>query len=601
MARKVLAMLLTLAVIPAVNFLPVADAARPGRRSSAAATPANAATANDLEKLGGDFWEWRDRNSPVNGDDINRIPPSVSLPPGAAPDWSAAGIAAKRRNLAEFEARWKAMNPSGWPVPQQVDYQLMGSAIARVRWELDLNRLWQRDPGFYLSQTLTALLESMVEPPPFDAERSRIIRARMDVIPSILESAKANLHAVRPFAELAIQSLGDIRQRLQQVDAEVSPMLADGDPAAFHAATERAIAALESYRAWLEQHLSSMPTPTAIGRSNYQFFLSRVALLPYTPEDLLRISREEWERTVAFEQYEQHRDQGLPELSIAANIDEEIHAATQDELAIRKFLEDRGILSVPPDVGHYTTRPAPGYLEALSEFGEIDSFLGHTGVRYLHNPSPDLGFFELATTKDPRPLTVHEGVPGHFFQLTLSRMHQDPIRRHFYDSGSIEGLGFYAEEMMMQAGLFDDRPRARELIYSWMRLRALRVEVDVKLALGEFTIPQAADYLQHYVPMDPHTAMGEAAAFAATPGQAIAYQIGKAQILRFLADAKLKQGSAFDLRAFHDYLWKNGNVPIALLRWEYLGLDDDWRDAQKRRAGAIPSVAEPKPVAKGAN
>jgi len=311
--------------------------------------------------------------------------------------------------------------------------------------------------------------------------------------------------------------------------------------------------------------------------------------------------REEWERTVAFEQYEQHRDQGLPELSIAANIDEEIHAATQDELAIRKFLEDRGILSVPPDVGHYTTRPAPGYLEALSEFGEIDSFLGHTGVRYLHNPSPDLGFFELATTKDPRPLTVHEGVPGHFFQLTLSRMHQDPIRRHFYDSGSIEGLGFYAEEMMMQAGLFDDRPRARELIYSWMRLRALRVEVDVKLALGEFTIPQAADYLQHYVPMDPHTAMGEAAAFAATPGQAIAYQIGKAQILRFLADAKLKQGSAFDLRAFHDYLWKNGNVPIALLRWEYLGLDDDWRDAQKRRAGAIPSVAEPKPVAKGAN
>jgi len=583
MARKVLTILVALAVIPAVNFLAAAGAAKPGARSAAVAPPSIAATGNDLEKLGSDFWEWRDRNSPLNGDDVDRVPPSASLPRGGGVDWSAAGIAAKRRTLGEFEARWNAMHPAGWPVAQQVDYQLMGSAIARVRWELDLNRQWQRDPGFYLSQTLTPLLESLVEPPPFDAERSRIIRARMQEIPAILECAKTNLHAVRPFAELAIQSLGGIRPHLTQVEAEVPPMLAGGDPGAFHASAEKAITALESYRDWLQQHLNSMPVQSAVGRANYQFFLSRVALQPYTPEDMLRISRQEWERTVAFEQYEQHRDQGLPELPIAANIDDEIHATAQDELAIRKFLEDRGILTVPANMGHYTGRPLPGYLNALSEFGELDSFLGHTGVRYLHKPSPDLGFFELTSTKDPRPMTVHEGVPGHFFQMTLARMHEDPIRRHYYDSGPIEGIGFYAEEMMLQARLFDDRPRVREIIYSFMRLRALRVEVDVKLALGEFTIPQAADYLQHYVPMDPHTAIGEAALFATTPGQAITYQIGKAQILRLLADAKLKQGSAFELRAFHDYLWKNGNVPITLLRWEYLGLDDDWREVQKHR------------------
>src|SRR5438045_8767782 len=104
-----------------------------------------------------------------------------------------------------------------------------------------------------------------------------------------------------------------------------------------------------------------------------------------------------------------------------------------------------------------------------------------------------------------------------------------------------------------------------------MRLRALRVEVDVKLALGEFTLEQAAKYLQEKVPMDAETARQEAIAFSTSPGGAISYQIGKLQILKLLADARLAQGKQFNLRAFHDFVWKNGNVPISLQRWEYLG------------------------------
>ncbi len=110
-----------------------------------------------------------------------------------------------------------------------------------------------------------------------------------------------------------------------------------------------------------------------------------------------------------------------------------------------------------------------------------------------------------------------------------------------------------------------------------MRLRALRVEVDVKLALGQFAIAQAADYLAEHVPMDKKTAAGEAALFATTPGQAITYQVGKSQIMDFLAQSHLKQGDKFSLRKFHDFLWLNGNVPIALQRWEFLGEDDDVR------------------------
>jgi uncharacterized protein (DUF885 family) len=124
--------------------------------------------------------------------------------------------------------------------------------------------------------------------------------------------------------------------------------------------------------------------------------------------------------------------------------------------------------------------------------------------------------------------------------------------------------------MMLQAGLFDDSPHTREIIYNFMRLRALRVEVDVKLALGEFTLEQAAKYLHEKVPMDELTARQEAIAFSTSPSGAITYQIGKLQIMKFLADARMKHGDKFNLRAFHDFVWKNGNAPIALQRWEFL-------------------------------
>ena len=115
----------------------------------------------------------------------------------------------------------------------------------------------------------------------------------------------------------------------------------------------------------------------------------------------------------------------------------------------------------------------------------------------------------------------------------------------------------------------------RAKVYSFMRLRALRVEIDIRLAVGDFTIEQAGEYLARAVPMDRATAVSEAVFFAFNPGQAITYQIGKLQILQFLADAKLDQGEDFSLRHFHDFLMQNGNVPIALQRWEYLGRDDE--------------------------
>lgn len=559
--------------------------------------PSLQAQPQSLEKLADDFWVWRAQYAPFSPDDVNRMER-----PGGTRDWSRASIDQRRKDLAGFEARWKKINPAEWPVPKQIDYKLMGSALSRVRWELEVNPRWKRDPNFYIDQTLTALAEALTVPAPYDEGRSREILARIENIPSILKQGSENLdNPPAPFAAVATENLDGIRDHLHTMASALvgSTTLR---PEELNAATDRAADALEKFQQQLKDKLgsegmtasqpsdsrgrlesrSSLPQQTALGRDVYIWLLRNVALMPFTPEELLAMGRQEWNRAVAFETYEKNRNKDVPPLKMATDINSWIKDAAAKELQIRKFLEERGILTLPKWLQHYTLRETPEYLQALG-FTEHDDFtspsrLNENCIRYVPEPSEKLGYFWRATAMDPRPITVHEGIPGHYFQLCLSWKNDDPIRRHYYDSGANEGIGFYAEEMMLQAGLFDDPATAghtREIIYNFMRLRALRVEVDVKLALGQFTLEQAAKYLQEKVPMDQQTARQEAIAFSTNPGGAMTYQIGKLQILKFLADARMQQGDKFNLRAFHDFVWKNGNVPIALQEWEYLGKPDD--------------------------
>jgi uncharacterized protein (DUF885 family) len=540
--------------------------------SSLALSASGQTQADSLDKLATDFWAWRAKYAPFTGDDVNRIERT-----GGTRDWSRPSIDNRRKDLAAFEARWKKIDASGWPIPKQVDCNLVGSALARVHWELDINPRWKRDPLFYIDQTLTALTEALTVPAPYDEAHSREILTRIENIPSILHEGEANLEKPpAPFATVTVQTLGGVRERLRKMEKTLlgSTTLKEQE---LNGACDRAATALEHFRAKLQEQLPTLPKETALGRDPYIFFLKNVALYPYSPEEILAMGRQEWDRAVAFEAYEKNRNKDVPPLKIADKIDNWIADAAGKELQIREFLEKRDILSVPDWIQHYTLRSTPEYLRALG-FTETDDFtspsrLKENCIRYVPHPSSNLGYFWRATAMDPRPIIVHEGIPGHYFQLCLSWKHENPIRRHYYDSGANEGIAFYAEEMMLQAGLFDDSPHTREIIYNFMRLRALRVEVDVKLALGEFTLEQAAKYLQEKVPMDASTARQEAIAFSTGPGQALTYQIGKLQIIKFLADARMQQGEKFNLRAFHDFVWKNGNVPIALQRWEYLGAD----------------------------
>src|SRR5437667_2051906 len=532
--------------------------------------------ADTLDDLARDFWAWRAAEQPVSSDDV----PCIHLPSAWVHNWSPEAVARYHKQLDEYETRWQKIDASAWPIPRQVDYRLMGSALSRVRSELHRIRNWQRDPSFYVQQTVGPYLQLLLPPPPFDSARSKQIVATLASIPRTLASAKQNLtEPAAPFARIALSPLRDIRPRLLDSVAGLKPLLDAESSRNLDSVSEQAAVALESYRDWLTQRLPTMRTETAIGRDNYVFFLKNVALLPFSPEQLLEMGKQEWARSVASQVYEEHRNAGIPELGLFKNESEQIAEEQKDELAVRRYLQLKDILTVPDWLQHYRFAPTPRYLAGFADITELDDFTGphrlkENCTRYIAVPGSTLGYFAATMAKDPRGIIVHEGVPGHYFQLAISWANSDPIRRYYYDSTANEGIGFYAEEMLLHAGLFDDSPRSREFIWNFMRLRALRVEVDVKLALGVFSLDQAAEYLKNTVPMDSATAHEEAAMFATTPGQAIFYQIGKLQIYKFLADAHRKKGAAFNLRAFHDVLWQNGNVPVALQRWEFLGLKD---------------------------
>jgi Uncharacterized protein conserved in bacteria len=288
-------------------------------------------------------------------------------------DWSAAAIDRRTRDLKEFDARYQKIDPSGWPIPQQVDYRLIGSALSRVHWELEVNPRWKRDPNFYIEQTLTPIVEALTVPAPYDEPRSREILTRIENVPSILQQAAENLDkAPGPFVTVAIDALEGVRERLRKMAESLRPATTLGEKE-LSEATYRAADALEHFCANLNDRLASAPKETALGRDAYVFFLKNVALYPYSPEQILEMGQQEWNRAVAFETYEKERNKNVPPLQLAKDTDSWIKGAAARERQIREFLEKRGILTVPDWMQHYTLRPIPQYLASLG-FAENDDF-----------------------------------------------------------------------------------------------------------------------------------------------------------------------------------------------------------------------------------
>lgn len=541
-----------------------------------------------LEKLADEFWTWRLATVPDSHDDI----PRVERPPGWLPDWSPDAVSDRRRVLSDLTRRHRELDLSSEPTAVQVDGRLLGSALARVHWELDLVRAWQRDPTFYLAQALVPIYLPLLEPPPFDDRRATMIVDRLRHVPEVLAQARENLagHACAPFARCTLRLLSEVDGSLDVAMSALVTMLPPRQAGELPAAARIAADAVAGYRSWLAEHVESWGDIEPIGPQALAYFLHRVALLPYPAGRLRDMGRQEWDRAVATEHILRRRYRDAPAPQLPADAAAQAHQQERDEYCVRGFLVYRGLLSQPDTLRHYKFAPRPAYLEPLTWLGVADDLTSPSRVmddahRYVPEPRPDLPYFAAAAAHDPRTAIVHEGV--HAQQLALGWQHENPARRRFYDSVPNEGIAFYHEELVQLAGLFDDAPASAVFVANAMRLRALRVEVDIALALGELTIEEAADRLAVAVPMDRATAWEEAVAFARLPGQALSYQIGKLQIMELLATASRELGERFDLREFHDRLWREGNVPLALQRWELLGLRDHLAEADRLAADLV--------------
>jgi hypothetical protein len=544
---------------------------------AAASDDAPVASPTDMRTLATEFFEWRRVQQPASGDDI----PRVERPDGWVPDFSPAALESYRVRYQDYLNAVDGLDTRDWDVTSRVDARLLRAAIQRVHWELDVLQSPHRNPLFYVQQTLGSLFELLILSSPMGEQRAGNILVRLEQIPHTLQAARENLNRpVRPFAQATINSLVDAEERMSRLRRALAAEFPDAQQQRLRKSIAKAAKALSDYSDWLQGNLDGMQTGFAIGPLKYQWFLANVALIPHSPDELLEQGRQAWNRAVSWEALEQNRNHELPPLPILESAERQIQVSLLKENEIRTFLESRNLVTVPEWLMHYRNRLMPPHLEPLAFLGVTDdltseSRLDEDAYRYIREPADTLPYFALSAARDPRPLIIHEGVPGHYLQLALSWANPNPIRRRYIDSSANEGIAFYVEELLLQAGLFDFSPRSREIIYNFMRLRALRVEVDIRLAIGDFTIEQAADYLTRAVPMDRETALEEAVFFAFNPGQGISYQVGKLQILRFLADARLERGADFSLRDFHDFLMLNGNVPVALQRWEYLGSDAD--------------------------
>lgn len=547
--------------------------------------------AGDLRELAADIWAWRAQQQPATGDDIPRLP----RPAGWLPDFSADAVARARARRQELADRWAALDVSGLDVEARVDHRLVGSVLCRVAWELDVLQSWRRDPVFHVHQALGPYYDLLLPLPPFDDERAGSLATAIESVPRALEAAQASLdEPTGPLTAAALALLDGVGERLEQSVHALVEHLPGGGRDRLIAALPAAVAGLDAFRDHLAG-LDGLSDEVGVGEEALVWFLRNVALMAETPAELVSRARQEWERAVVWEVIAKQRAQSAPPAPLPVTADEQIAREAASAAEVRAFYESADLLTQPDSLRDYLNAALPDYVAPLRFLGVSDDLtddhrLDQNGVSYVPAPGPDLPYFYAANARDPRAGIVHEG--AHYQQLAISYGHPNPVRRRYYDSTANEGIAFYNEEMLLQAGLFDDAPHTRAVIWNFARLRALRVEADVHLAIGAMGLDETVDFFVQRVPMDRETAFEETSFYAGNPGLALSYQTGKLQLLSLIAAAAGTEG--FSLRALHDAVWRDGNVPFSLLRWQLLG-DRTVLDV----IDADPATGAPVPVRMG--
>ena len=181
-------------------------------------------------------------------------------------------------------------------------------------------------------------------------------------------------------------------------------------------------------------------------------------------------------------------------------------------------------------------------------------------------------------TVEQTALYMHEGAPGHHFQISLAQENTDlpPFMRFGGNTAYVEGWALYAETLGYEMGLYDD-PYQRFGQLNNEMFRAIRLVVDTGLHSKGWSRDQAIDYMLANSSKSRTDATAEVERYIAIPSQALAYKIGQLKIQELRARAEAALGDRFDVRAFHDQVLNTGALPLPILDKKI----DDWIASQK--------------------
>jgi hypothetical protein len=513
-------------------------------------------TYDDLLEL---FAEWREFESPplLNG----------------APDYTVEQFEKRQDSYLALRERLDAFVIDEWPIPQQVDWHLVRAEMNGYDFNRRILRPWERDPAFYNSvwtyrsdvpghegPTHHAVVELWTyEFPLSDAEQERLTR-ELGVVPPLMKQAQRNLTGNA--RDLWITGIRDIRQQRGVLD-ELQRRVADAANGELKSGIQQALAATDELIAWLETEADSKTGPSGIGKDNYTWYQQNVHLVPLTWEDEVRLLRRELARAWSSLKLEEQRNRDLPPM-VAASTPEEYDALAEDAVnRIMRFLEDKNIVTVTD------------YMEpALRE--HMGSFV----------PEEQRHFFWITAHYDPAPLFTHF---WHWFELARMDLepHESPVRQgallyNIFDSRN-EGTATGVEEMFMHAGLYDDSPRSRELVWILLAQRAARGLGSLYAHANEMTMEEAGQVHMDWTPRgwmktEKELLIFEQHLYLRQPGYGTSYVTGKYLLERTLADYARQvelRGEAFELRDFFDRLNAIDSIPISLGRWEMTGLNDE--------------------------
>ena len=497
------------------------------------------------------FGEWREFQKPRVVDGV--------------PDYTAAAMAAQRARLPEFQRRLEAIDTTGWPVSQQVDWNLVRAEMNGLDFDHRVLRPWSRHPGFYAviipEQSDTPTKEGPAFAGslnvwrysfPLPASDTAIFRTTLRAVPRILDQARTNL--TDDARDLWI--LG-IRRHKEQAAllADLAKRLAPDHPDLARDA-ETARVAEDSFGAWLESKLPQKHGPSGVGIENYDWYLKNVHLVPYTWRDEVALHERELGRARAHLAIEVYRNRALPPLEPIATAEEWQTRLPKEVAGYVQFLADKQIVTIKDYM-------QPALAARIGTFA----------------PAAERDFFAQVEYREPLLLRSHG---NHWFDLARMEHepHASPIRKgpllyNIWDARS-EGMATAMEEMMASAGLYDRRPRGRELVYVMIAQRAARALAGLKMHSNELPLGLAVRFASANTPYgwmkpDGDLVWGEQGLYLEQPGYGSSYLMGKAMIEDLMGEASQQVGPNFSVRRFMDEFNALGMIPVSMIRWEMTG------------------------------